>query len=53
VIAVTHFGYLIAGYSITFGVIGIYVTWLGLRQRALTRAAPDKRRPDESPGTTP
>ncbi|HUQ63198.1 MAG TPA: hypothetical protein VM121_05560 [Acidimicrobiales bacterium] len=51
-IAVTHFGYLVAGYSITFGAIGGYAAWLVLRQRALGRAATDKRSPDEPSGTT-
>ena len=45
-IAVTHFGYLVAGYSITFGAIGGYVAWLAVRRRALARqlvdASPDR-----------
>lgn len=44
-IAVTHFGYLVAGYSITFGAIGGYVAWLGLRRRALAQAESDTRSP--------
>lgn len=45
-IAVSHFGYLVAGYSITFGAIGGYVAWLGIRRRTLARqmhaGAPDR-----------
>jgi CcmD family protein len=43
VIAVTYLGYLVAGYSITFGAIGSYVAWLGVRRRALARELVDER----------
>ncbi|MDQ6927159.1 MAG: CcmD family protein [Actinomycetota bacterium] len=39
----THVGYLIAGYAITFGAVGSYVALLGLRRRALARDLSDKR----------
>ncbi len=39
----THVGYLVAGYSITFGAIGGYVAWLSVRKRALARHLNDKR----------
>jgi CcmD family protein len=52
VIAVTHLGYLIAGYSITFGAIGGYVAWLGIRQRAVRRAVADDGSRREPTGTS-
>jgi CcmD family protein len=42
-IGVTHLGYLVAGYSITFGAIGGYVAWLGLRRRAVSRVVSRER----------
>jgi CcmD family protein len=49
VIAMTHVGYLVAGYSITFAAIGGYVTWLTVRSRAVARQLND----DKPPGSTP
>jgi len=40
-IAVTHFGYLVAGYSITFGAIVGYAAWIGFRRRTLARQLAD------------
>jgi CcmD family protein len=52
VIAVSHFGYLVAGYSITFGAIGGYVAWLGIRRRSLARALGGAGAPDPPSGST-
>lgn len=50
-IAVTHFGYLVAGYSITFGAIGGYIAWLSVRRRSLARQLGDEPS-DRSSGST-
>jgi len=46
----THVGYLVAGYSITFGAVAVYVAWVVARSRSLSRAlqaqAPDRPRAD-------
>ena len=35
----THTGYLIGGYGVTFGVIAAYAAWVVARGRALAREA--------------
>jgi len=39
---VTHFGYLIAGYALTFGALGGYAAWILSRRRKLARLLPDE-----------
>jgi hypothetical protein len=34
---VTHVAYLVAGYGVTTGAIGLYTTWVLRRRRALMR----------------
>ena len=42
----THVGYLIAGYGITFGVLGSYAAWIAGKKRALARELrPEERDP--------
>lgn len=35
----THAGYVIAGYAVTFGALGAYVAWMAVRSRALARSS--------------
>lgn len=37
-------GYVIAGYLVTFGSIGIYAVWVLLRGRRLSARVPEERR---------
>lgn len=48
-IAMTHAGYIAAGYTITFGAIGAYVAWLGARRRAVARMLRPDHLQDPSP----
>ena len=36
----THTGYLIGGYGVTFGVLAGYAAWVVARRRTLAREAP-------------
>ena len=36
----THFGYLVAGYALTFGALASFAAWTLARRRALARLLP-------------
>ncbi len=40
----THFGYLVAGYTVTFGALAGYAAWILSRRRALARLLPPEER---------
>ncbi len=40
----THFGYLIAGYTVTFGALAGYAAWVLSRRRRLERLLPGDER---------
>ena len=40
----SHFGYLIAGYSVVFGTLAGYAAWVLSRRRALERLLPPDQR---------
>ena len=40
----THVGYLIAGYGVTFAVLSSYAAWIVGKKRALARELPSKER---------
>lgn len=35
----THVGYVVAGYTITFGAVAVYAAWVMVKTRALTRSS--------------
>ncbi len=40
----THFGYLVAGYTVTFGALAGYAAWILSRRRTLARLLPPEER---------
>jgi len=43
---VTHFGYLLAGYTLTFVVLAGYAAWVLARRRSLARLLPEGGGPE-------
>src|SRR5207248_10946079 len=43
-VAVTHTGYLVAGYGATFAVLAAYAAWIVAKRRAMARELPSEER---------